>query len=120
MTTPQVDPRGIALTYLSVWNEADQETRLAVLEESWSPNVRYADPLMRGETPAGVAAMIEAARGQFPGHSFVLRGEPDGHGNAVRFSWDLVSTDGAKAAAGSDIVKLTTDGKLEEVIGFLD
>ena len=75
---------------------------------------------MSGETPASVATMIESARQQFPGHSFVLRGTPDGHGNVVRFSWDLVSAAGSRVAGGTDVVKLDTEGKLAEIIGFLD
>jgi len=120
MTTPQVDPQIVARNYLAVWNDADQATRLANLRTGWSASVRYTDPLMSGETPAGVSSMIEAARGQFPGHRFVLRGDPDGHGNAVRFSWDLVSADGSKIAGGTDVVKLDAEGKLSEIIGFLD
>lgn len=120
MTTSQVDPQAVARDYLAVWNDDDPATRLNRLETSWAADVRYVDPLMSGETPAGIFAMIEAARGQFPGHSFVLRGTPDGHGNTVRFSWDLVATSGSKIAAGTDVVKLDPDGKLAEIIGFLD
>lgn len=120
MTTYCVDPQAVARNYLAVWNDADQTTRLARLEAGWSPGVRYADPLMSGETPVGIASMIEAARGRFPGHSFVLRGTPDGHGNVVRFSWDLVATGGSKVAGGTDVVKLDVEGRLAEIIGFLD
>ena len=120
MTTLQADPETIARNYLAVWNDADQASRLANLQAGWSPGVRYADPLMSGETPSGISTMIDGARGQFPGHGFVLRGKPDGHGNVVRFSWDLVSAGGRKVAGGTDVVKLDADGKLEEIIGFLD
>ena len=120
MSIPQVDPQAIARNYLAVWNEADQALRLARLESSWSPTVHYTDPLMSGETPIGIANMIEAARGQFPGHSFVLRGIPDGYGKAVRFSLDLVAANVGKVAGGTDIVRLDGEGKLAEVMGFLD
>lgn len=120
MTASQIDPQAVALAYLALWNENDQARRLAVLGESWSPQARYADPLMRGETPAGIASMIEAARNQFPGHSFVLRGNPDGHGNAVRFSWDLVAAGGTKVAGGTDFVVIDSQGRMAEVTGFLD
>ena len=58
MSIPQVDPQAIARNYLAVWNEADQALRLPSLESNLSPTVRYADPLMSGETPIGIANMI--------------------------------------------------------------
>jgi hypothetical protein len=120
MTNLQVNHETIARSYLDVWNDPDQSTRLLKLRAGWSNTVRYADPLMSGETPSGISSMIEAARGQFPGHSFVLRGKPDGHGSIVRFSWDLVSEERGKVGGGTDIVRLDSDGKFFEVIGFLD
>jgi hypothetical protein len=120
MKAPQVDPQAIARNYLAVWNDPNHTSRLATLEQHWSSDVCYADPLMHGETRSGISLMIDAARGQFPGHSFVLRGTPDGHGNMIRFSWDLVSSSGNKVAGGTDVVKLDPDGRLAEVIGFLD
>jgi hypothetical protein len=64
--------------------------------------------------------LIEGVRAQFPGHDFTLRGEPDGHGRHVRFSWTLASADGAAFARGTDMAKLDEQGCFVEVIGFLD
>lgn len=112
------DPKMIAETYLAAWNEAAVDRRAALLE-AWTPNATYVDPLMNGQGREGVARMIEAARGQFPGHGFSLRGTPDGHGDFVRFSWSLAPDGGAPIAGGTDIVRLE-GGKIAEVVGFLD
>jgi hypothetical protein len=120
MNIAEHSPELVAHSYLNVWNEPDLASRLASLREGWAPDASYADPLMQGTTPEVIATMIEAARGHFPNHSFVLRGRPDGHGRAVRFSWDLVTEGGDRVAGGTDVVKLNQDGKLVEVIGFLD
>ena len=40
-------------------------------------------PTPTGEGRDGIAKMIEAARGEFPGHAFTLRGAPDGRGSYV-------------------------------------
>ena len=64
--------------------------------------------------------MIEGAREQFPGLPFTLHGIPDGHGPFVRFTWTLASTGGDAVAAGTDVVRLDADGRIGEVIGFLD
>lgn len=118
MTLPT--PLAVAETYIELWNEADDGLRNAALADNWAANARYADPLMAGEGHQGIAAMIGGARAQFPGHGFVLRGTPDGHGSVVRFSWSLAPTGGAPIAGGTDIVTLDAQGCISEVIGFLD
>lgn len=80
------DHLDIANAYLALWNEADDAVRVRILAESWTADARYADPLMQGEGPAGISAMIGAARAHFPGHRFELSGTPDGHGPFTRFS----------------------------------
>ncbi|MDQ2878044.1 MAG: nuclear transport factor 2 family protein [Pseudomonadota bacterium] len=114
------DPMTIADRYLAVWNEADQSARHAALAEQWAPDARYIDPLMSGSGPGSIATMIEAARAQFPGHAFALSGKPDGYGNYVRFSWTLAPDGGAPIGGGTDIVRLRDDGRIAEVVGFLD
>lgn len=113
-------PQSIADRYISLWNEADPGRRRALMAETWSQDGRYVDPLMSGEGREGVASMIEAARAQFPGHSFALRGEPDGYGNHVRFSWSLAPDVGAPVAFGTDIAVLDEHERITSVIGFLD
>lgn len=113
------DPRTIAENYLAAWNAPGSEER-ATNMMSWAPDARYVDPLMRGEGRDGIAAMIARARAQFPGHDFTLTGTPDGCGNHVRFSWTLAAESGTPVARGTDIVRLDREGRIAEVIGFLD
>jgi hypothetical protein len=91
-----------------------------MLDDGWTGDARYVDPLMSGEGREGVAAMIEAARAQFPGHGFALQGAADGHGPFVRFSWTLAPTNGDRIAGGTDVVRLDEAGRIAEVVGFLD
>lgn len=118
--TMTVDPTTIAQSYLAAWNEADGVRRRKLLDEGWAAEARYVDPLMHGEGREGIARMIEAARGQFPGHGFTLTGTPDGHGAYVRFSWTLAPTGGAPVAGGTDMVRLDDAGRIAEVVGFLE
>lgn len=106
--------------YLAVWNEADSSARRSRLDKSWTADAQYADPMMQGEGRDAIAAMIEGARAQFPGHVFAPSGVPDGHGDFVRFSWTLASADGAPVARGTDVARLDSRGRIAEVIGFLD
>lgn len=119
MTTIR-EPQAIAERYIAAWNEADDARRRALLEEAWAPEARYADPLMQGEGRDGIAAMIGAAQAQFPGHGFTLHGTPDGHGRHVRFSWTLAPRGGAPVGGGTDVVRLDAEGRIAEVVGFLD
>ena len=114
------DSKMIADAYLALWNEAGDDARRAALDSGWTACARYVDPVMRGEGRDGIAAMIGAARAQFPGHRFTLSGTPDGHDAFVRFGWTLAPEGGSAVAAGTDIVRLDGSGKIAEVIGFLD
>ncbi|MFL6698538.1 MAG: nuclear transport factor 2 family protein [Vitreoscilla sp.] len=110
----------IAERYLAAWNEPDAARRAALIAALWSPQGRYADPLMSGQGHDGITRMIEAARAQFPGLVFTPRGEPDGHGEFARFSWSLGPAGGAPVAGGTDVARLDEAGRVVEVIGFLD
>ena len=116
MTTPLA----IAERYLASWNEPDAARRQSLVAALWSPQGRYADPMMSGQGHDGIARMIEAARAQFPGMRFAPHGEPDGHGPFARFSWTLGPAGGAPVAGGTDVARLDDDGRVVEVIGFLD
>ena len=112
------DPQTVANLYVASWNASPAERRAAMAP--WAPAAIYRDPLMAGEGRDGIAAMMDAAVAQFPGHRFAVAGVPDGHGPFVRFSWTLAPEAGAAVARGTDIVRLDGDGLIAEVIGFLD
>nr|CAD6616952.1 nuclear transport factor 2 family protein [Rhizobium sp. TCK] len=114
------DHLAIANAYLALWNEADDAARTAALTRDWAADARYVDPLMQGEGPAGISAMIAAARSHFPGHRFELSGAPDGHGPFTRFSWSLVSPSGEAVARGMDVARLDAAGRVTQVVGFLE
>ena len=116
MTTPHA----IAERYLATWNEPDAAHRQALVAGLWNPQGRYADPMMSGQGHDGIARMIEAARAQFPGLVFTPRGASDGHGPFARFSWSLGPAGGAPVAGGTDVARLDDQGRVVEVIGFLD
>jgi hypothetical protein len=114
------DPNTLAEAYLAAWNEPDIASRRLLMARHWSEQARYTDPLMQAEGRDGIAGMIEAARAGFPGHGFTLRGTPDGYGNFLRFGWVLAPAGGAPVAMGSDVLRLDAEGRIADVIGFLD
>jgi len=113
-------PQAVAQAYLAVWNESDPDERRNKLAEHWSVEASYADPLMAATGYGDIATMIEGARSQFPGFGFKLIGDPDGHGDFVRFSWGAGPEGGATMIEGTDVVKLDADGRIAIIVGFLD
>jgi hypothetical protein len=114
------EPNTIAQNYIALWNDEDDATRRDRLAQDWTEDASYSDPMMAGSGREGIARMIEGARASFPGHRFTLAGTPDGHGSFARFSWTLALPGSAPVAHGTDIVRLDNNGRVTEVIGFLD
>lgn len=114
-----LNPQTVADRYIATWNEADMKRRRALLAQNWTETAAYADPLMRGRGADEIGALIEAVQARFPGFRFAISGLADGHGNYVRFTWDL-GPDGAEAVIkGTDFVRVDGE-RIAEVIGFLD
>ncbi|MGK5643644.1 nuclear transport factor 2 family protein, partial [Streptomyces sp. URMC 126] len=76
----------------------------------------YTDPLAQVGGHDGVTALIAGARARFPGFTFRLAGEVDGHHDIARFRWELVSdSDGSAPVAGFDVIELAEDGRIRQV-----
>jgi SnoaL-like domain len=109
----------VAEDYINVWNEADPARRRALLESTWTPNATYFDPVAMGKGFDAIEKIIGTVHERFPGFSFALSGNADGHGNVVRFSWALGPKGGAAVVKGTDFVERDFD-KICAVTGFLD
>src|SRR5580698_1673176 len=83
------DAAKIADAYIALWNETDPQRRRALIGEAWAEDARYVDPIMSGEGRDQIDGLIAAVHERFPGFRFALIGQPDGHGDHVRFSWGL-------------------------------
>lgn len=115
-----MDGRKIVDRYLAIWNETDEVKRRALIEQAWTEDAAYVDPVMKGSGHAGIDAMIAAAQAQFPGFRFAALGEPDAHNDRLRFRWTLGPAGGPTIIDGSDFAIVAADGRLASVSGFLD
>ena len=107
--------------YIAAWNEPAPERRRALVAQAFADDATYVDPMMSGEGPDAIHALIGAAQEQFPGHRFVLDAGPDQVANCVRFVWRLEPAAGGPAVAvGHDFASVEADGRLGEVVGFLE
>lgn len=114
------DYTALAESYLDIWNETDAARRRALADDLFAPTCQFTDPLARAEGPAAIEAVIEQAQQQFAGHRLRLGGSVDGHHDQFRFVWELVSDDAAPVVVGFDVLVTGPDGKVEQVLGFLD
>jgi hypothetical protein len=109
----------IANNYIATWNAADAASRDALLANHWAEHPTYHDPLMAATNAGEIAGLVGAVRDRFPGFRFSLINTPDGHGNFVRFSWGLGPEGAEPVIEGSDVIMLE-NGRMKNVVGFLD
>ena len=110
----------LAERYIAAWNETDAQQRRRAVEELYTEDARYVDPLVEAAGREGIAATIGAVQAQFPGFVFRLAGPVDGHHEQARFSWELGPEEGPAPIAGFDVAVTDGDGRLRTVLGFLD
>lgn len=107
--------------YLAAWNEPDADARRRTVAELWTEDGTYTDPLASVEGHEAIGAVIDGARGMFPGHVFRSIGVVDAHHDIVRFGWELVPEGGDESVViGFDVAVVAGDGRLRNVYGFLD
>ncbi|MCE3029472.1 MULTISPECIES: nuclear transport factor 2 family protein [Streptomyces] len=110
-----------AARYFEAWNATEPEALRKAVAAAWAADGSYTDPLADVRGHEGVAAVIAAAHEQFPGFAFRPLGTVDGHHDVVRFGWELVNeADGSAPVAGFDVVTLDGEGRIRQVMGFLD
>jgi hypothetical protein len=110
----------LAQRYIETWNETDPAARRRRIDELWAADGRYVDPLAVAEGRDAIDATIAAVQEQFPGMTFRLAGPVDGHHNQARFTWELGPAGAAAPIAGFDVATTDGDGRLNQVLGFLD
>ncbi|WP_314955137.1 nuclear transport factor 2 family protein [Bradyrhizobium cosmicum] len=113
------DPITIARRYIDLWNERTASRRRELLSQNWTADASYVDPLMKGDGPDGIDALIAGVQQRFPDFKFKLIGEPNGYGDHVRFSWGLGPEGVDSPIKGTDFAVLK-DGRIRSITGFLD
>ncbi|MGI5520363.1 nuclear transport factor 2 family protein [Micromonospora sp. CA-259024] len=110
----------LAERYIATWNETDPARRRRDIDDLWAPEGRYVDPLAVAEGREAIDATIDAVQSQFPGMTFRLAGPVDGHHDQARFTWELGPQDAEALIVGFDVAVIDGDGRLTQVLGFLD
>ena len=114
------DVRTTVSRYLQTFNEDDAARRRALLDEVYTDDCTYTDPMASVQGRDAIDGFLGAVRRQFPGVVFVLAGDVDAHHDLARFAWQARTESGLEPlAVGFDVIELA-GGKIRRVHGFLD
>lgn len=110
----------LAQRYIDTWNETDPSARRAAVDQLYTEDASYVDPLAEAQGRDAIANMIGAVQQQFPGFVFWLAGPVDGHHNQARFGWELGPAGAEAPIVGFDVAVTDDAGRIQAVLGFLD
>jgi hypothetical protein len=110
----------MAQRYIDTWNETDPRARRAAVDQLYTEDARYVDPMAAAEGREAIASMIGAVQDQFPDFRFRLAGAVDGHHNQARFGWELGPEGSPAPIVGFDVAVSDDSGRIQTVLGFLD
>jgi hypothetical protein len=106
--------------YLACWNETDPAVRRKLIDDLWTADASYIDPLAEAHGRDAIDAAIGAVQAQFPGLVFTLAGPVDAHHRQARFTWGLGPEGAEPLAVGFDVAVTDEDDRIVTVLGFLD
>jgi len=106
--------------YLQIWNTTEAGERRQAIEQVWSGQATYTDPLVSATGHEEIDAVIAAVQAQFPGYEFRLAGPVDAHHDQARFGWELAQPGAEALVVGFDVATRDADGRIDTVLGFLD
>lgn len=114
------DYQHLAERYIAVWNTTGADQRRALVDELFTADATYTDPLGAVRGRDGVDGFIAGAQEQFAGLVFSLPGTADGHHDLARFTWHLGQPGADEPLAiGFDVIEVDGD-RIRRVHGFLD
>jgi len=105
--------------YIAMWNETDPARRRDLIARTFTKTASYVDPVLQGDGPAGIDAMVQAVQQRYPGYRFRRTSDVDAHHDRVRFCWALAPEGGPVFVDGID-VGVVAENRLQGITGFFD
>jgi hypothetical protein len=113
-----VEVSDVVRAYGAAWNEPDEASRRALLQDAWSEDGVYCDPTATVDGRESLIAHIAGFHQQIPGARIELTSGVDEHDGWVRFAWTMLGPDGTTVTEGFDVGELAADGRLRRIVGF--
>jgi hypothetical protein len=115
------DTNAVVATYIAAWNERDPKRRRDLVAQTWTDRGSYVDAHRRGEGHDSIDAMIKTVQDSLPGYTLRLISGIEAQNGYVRFSWAAGgSAEAPLYIGGTDFVTLASDGRMQQVAGFID
>ena len=92
--------------HIAAWNDLNETTRLAAIEELYTPDVKVADPKDKQKGREFMNGVITGFQQQFSGAKISIVGDIDIHHNGAYYKWDLAPEGQPPVASGVDFVLL--------------
>lgn len=105
-------------TYGAAWNEDDEEARHALLARSLSDDATYCDPTAEVASRAALSDHIGRVRSEFGRFRIQTTSGYEEHHGYVRFTWRMEAENGDLLVEGFDVVRLDSDGRVQNIVGF--
>ncbi len=106
--------------YVAAWNETDPAARRKLIDDLFTEDVRYVDPLAAVQGRDALDGLIGAVQQRFPGFVLTAGGPADAHHDQGRFTWTLGLPGEEAPVAGFDVAEVDGAGRVRLVLGFLD
>jgi hypothetical protein len=117
-TDTTTNSTAVVADYLAMWLESDEAVRNQQIARLFTEDGRHVDPNADARGHDGIAAMMTAVHGQFPGFTMRQTSAVDAHNDQFRFSWELFGADGTLVVNGIDAGQIAEDGRIQTVTGF--
>ncbi|MDX3432231.1 nuclear transport factor 2 family protein [Streptomyces sp. NPDC057067] len=104
--------------YIAIWNETDEGARRVMLDEVFTPDGVYVDPMVEADGVAAIDAYIATSQQNFPGMLF-SHGAVLTHHDTVHFPWELGTPGEAPAVSGYDVA-VFEGGRISRLYGFFE
>lgn len=115
-----MDPRPAVAAYAAAWLETDPARRLAHLEDAWTEQGVYCDPLDLVTGREALSDHIGATQAGLDGGAIAVTSDPVAHHDSVFFRWTMTDASGATSLTGWDVAQLDDGGRITRLTGFFD
>lgn len=107
-------------SFQAALSEPDDDERMAHLEACFEPDGTFQDQAGVARGREELSAFIGGTHGFQPGIRCELDHDPEQSHEWIRFSWRWKGDDGTVLVSGSSVARVSPEGRLATVIGFLD